>query len=49
MNGVGGVIDVKTGLLVDYHNMSRYCKGCSQASHLEGRERIEWEESHRGK
>jgi hypothetical protein len=47
--GVGLIIDVKTGLVVDYEVLSKFCKACviAQKRTMTPDERAEWEESHK--
>ena len=45
--GIGIVIEMQTGLVLDYHVMSNYCQGCLKAP-KEAREYQIWERKHAG-
>ena len=44
MNGLGCVIENKTGLCVDYHTMSRFCQVCATTgAKLKAKSEVEWQ------
>ena len=47
--GVGIVIDVATGLVLDHVVLSKYCQSCAQNAnrHMDDQERHDWEREHR--
>ena len=47
--GVGIVIDVMTGLVLDYEVLSKFCQACSMkdVENMSERERNEWNENHK--
>ncbi|KAL7644095.1 UNVERIFIED_CONTAM: hypothetical protein RMT77_004918 [Armadillidium vulgare] len=50
--GLGFVVDVETGIILDYHILSKYCNSCTQfkrKKHLNEEEKQAWKEQHKEK